>query len=246
MLTKFLPYILRVPRIIADLFWLSTQGTVEVLSTSDTVCPVRRTQRAVGWLQCCELFSSDARWGETRKRPVVHFTLIFLRCPEYVRGVGTFSKRPTQLGWPSRHRSGEFGQRDRDHHWDHSTRFGEVTEIVRLSVGAAVSKYDRSRNEAYCPGQGDDLHQPRMERQCNIRVCLAVLRVLSPPRFASLKNENRERHTALEVGFGAPGSPPGTHSDTKIDWSWYEGEPHCQQPDFFTRAVGRISRRICL
>ena len=173
LLTKFLPYVSRVPKIIADLFWLSTQGivlksvyghefrvtvfntararlaengTVEVLSTSDQVCPVRWTQRAVGWLQLRELFSSDERWGETRKRSVVHFTLIFLRFPEYVHGVGTFSKRPTQLGWPSRHWSGEFGQRDRDHQWFHSTRLGEVTKFVRLTVGPAVSNSDRSRN----------------------------------------------------------------------------------------------------
>ena len=246
MLTKFLPYTLRVPWTIADLFWLSIQGTVTVLFASEEVCPCKGIFRAVGWLRFRELCPSGDLWGETRKRPAVHFTLPFPRYPEYVRRVGTFSNRPAHLIWPSRHRSVEFGQRDRDHHWDHSTRFGEVTEIVRLSVSAAVSKYDRSRNEAYRPGQEDDLHQPGLVRQCNTRVCLAVLRVLSPPRFASLKNENRERHTALEVGFGAPGPPPGTHSNTKIELSWYEGKPHRQQPDFYQSSWTDFAENLSL
>ncbi len=58
LLTKFLPYTLRVPRIIADLFWLSIQGTVTVLFASEKVCPFKGTFRAVGWLRFRELCPS--------------------------------------------------------------------------------------------------------------------------------------------------------------------------------------------
>jgi hypothetical protein len=93
-LTKFLLYTLRVPRTIADLFWLSIQGTVTVLFASEKVCPCEGTFRAVGWLRFRELCPSGELWEEARKRPAVHFTLPFLRFPEYVRELVHFRIGP--------------------------------------------------------------------------------------------------------------------------------------------------------
>ncbi len=208
-------FTLRVPRTIADLFWLSIQGTITVW-----------TFRAVGWLRFRELCPSGDLWGEARKRPAVHFTLPFLRYPEYVRRVRTLSKRYTHGVHHLRHLSGGFGECDRDHRWFHSPMFDDVEKFGRLTAG-----FGGSYKAVYHLSREDTLHQPRLVSQCDYYDCLAESCVLGPPMLASLTNDYRERHTALEVGSGAPGSQPSTHSDTKnIHLTWYEGEPRSQKP----------------
>ncbi len=72
---------------------LEEDGTIEVLYAPTQVSQVRVTQLAEIWQELRSLFPHEARWGDHQERPVVYFTMTFLRFPKYVRRVSTLLKR---------------------------------------------------------------------------------------------------------------------------------------------------------